>query len=129
VKFVKSTSYNVVNLARVDPALLKLSLAADDIYQRQYITLKTETKPVTCIMVGTLMEDYTDHPQQWRKRDNHYDKNISIVPITLEAERYIAAMCVVLKKDSFRATGNGTQLKISTKPGSLPYKCEFEQSY
>jgi hypothetical protein len=124
ITFSKSKVYNVINLARVNPMSLRFTAPSNDQYCRQYIALEGVEKPAICVMVGILMEDYTDHPEAWKNRGDHYDKNVSIVPITLEAERYIAAMCVVIGKDKFRATGSGTRLKISTKPGPLPYKCK-----
>jgi hypothetical protein len=125
ITFEADVDLNVANLSRVNPSLLTL-LPPVTGYQRQDFAFKKEKKAVLCIMVGICQEDRTDDPQLLKiKNTNKYQKYIHVVPITLEAERFVATIAVVTKTNIFHGQATKNIIQFSTIPGPLPYQCEL----
>jgi hypothetical protein len=119
IKYSGSTSNNVVNLSRVDPALLLLSYPVGK-WKTQYIVYKNSRKPAICFMIGLATHDATRSPISFNsKGETLFQKSISIVPITLESERHISTICTILNVDEYWCQFDNNALKFATIPGPI----------
>lgn len=124
--FDQDEAYNLVNLARADPAQLAIAVPNLPGYTSRYLTIKGTGVPAICLIHGICIDDFTSHPQPFGNITNHlFTKSISLIPQTLEIERKVATLCMVAGIDQYRAPLIDNVLTFSTRPGPLSAPSEL----
>ena len=122
ITYSGSATKNVVNLSRIDPALLLLSPPSGK-WKTQYIVYKNKQKPALCFTIGLAVNDSTRTPFSFiGKSEKLYQKSISIVPITLEIERHVSTLCTILNVDEYWSQFDDNALRFVTVPGNMKDK-------
>jgi hypothetical protein len=130
VTYVGDRVSSFANLARIDPTLL-CAKKPTPAYKNPYICFRGSSAPAKCLMVGFVSEDKTTEPFTVPK-NGRIMKSFSLIPLSLEAERNFASICVLFGVETYTSDILGNVLTLTTRsevPGkrllSNIYPCTY----
>jgi hypothetical protein len=114
--------HNVVNLARADPGYFVLSNPTSKSHT-QYIKFNNRLDVALCVMVATCYQDEIQEPHHFNTTSGpQVQKSITVVPLTLEMDRQIGTISMIVDEHMFYGPVYLNQLKITTLFNNL---CEY----
>ena len=125
ITFDKDPRTNVINLSRIDPTLLvhkKLSTAAaNNTYK--YVYLRAQREPAIAISLICVDKDYT---RVLKSNGGPFEsKVITGTPLSLEYERMVTVLCMVMGDTPFICTQiSENRWTFSTRPLKINRECE-----
>ena len=125
ITFDKDPRTNVINLSRIDPTLLvhkKLaSASATNTYK--YVYLRAQREPALAISLICVDEDYT---KVLKSNGGPYEsKVITGTPLSLEYERMVTVLCMVMGDTPFiRTQISDNRWTFSTRPLKIHKECQ-----
>jgi len=124
ITFDKDPRTNVINLSRVDPALLvhkKLATAAaNNTYK--YVFLRAQREPAIAVSLICVDEDYT---KVLKSNGGPFEsKVITGTPLSLEYERMVTVLCMAMGNTPFiRTQISENRWTFSTRPLKINREC------
>jgi hypothetical protein len=113
VTYVGDKASGFANLARIDPALL-CAKKPTPTYKNPYVCFRGSSAPAKCLMVGFVNEDKTTEPFTVPK-NGKIMKSFSLIPLSLEAERNFAVICVLFGVETYTSDILGNILTLTTR--------------
>ncbi|KAM6491410.1 hypothetical protein JOM56_013184 [Amanita muscaria] len=123
ITFQEDAKNNLVNLARVNPDRMAFQSRNSD-KSSTHLTFRGHINSALCISFGLSVEDFTHEPQPsgtGRNGVQNYAKLFSMVPLSLEMERQIAAIAIIAGVDFFHAQSLKNGIVFSTQLGPLGF--------
>lgn len=117
ITFSHDKSTNVINLSRVDPTMLiyKKSMAASASSTYKSVYIRDQRDPALCYALICVDEDYT---KAVKSNGGPYEsKIVTGTPLSLEYERKVALLCLVMDNVPFiRTQISDNRWTFSTRP-------------
>lgn len=120
ITFDHSEKHNVLNLSRVDPALI----ISKKVGKYDMVCIRNKKKPVLCVSVVAIQDDYTATPKTIG--EENILKFITATPLTQEFERFAAVLCMTHGVETARCQLLDNLLTFSTRSGELLCFCLFQ---
>ena len=111
--YVGDKASNFANLARIDLTLL-CAKKPTPTYKNPYICFRGLSAPAKCLMVGFVSEDKTTEPFTVPK-NGKLMKSFSLIPLSLEAERNFASICVLFGVETYTSDILSNVLTLTTR--------------
>ena len=116
ITFTENVDHNVVNLSRANPANFVVMVPTAGNYKSPYLCFKDKNTPALCITFGMVAKDSIQVPMASLPGQTWQSKLLTVVPLSLEIERKIATICVIINRDSYACRMNSKELEFSTVP-------------